>query len=341
MIVNAPADFLADLADGRPLVIVDSRLPDIVALHGAGARIVRAHADRHGLTLRHSPPRGVEEPLARLATPLPGVLALVAQTEASLRRLAAWWQEQGEAPPLVVVAESGLAALPELMAAALARAEAAARRVAALEAELAALRAEAGAAAAAPPQGEPHPDAPAPRIVRSQPVLALQDGGGTDLPPIAEPPAPPPPPAAPPAASAPAYGEAVLDAWQTGTDWELLDLRLRDLAFRGEGWPEVKFKFGVSQGDVTVEFRQSPSWPRCFTTWPGTESDAFGDKFVLVIGAEEVLGLERIAAGRDRALVTALAGIMPALVAEVLVGEEAEACVAAAGRFAARLGPGA
>ncbi|BDG71554.1 hypothetical protein Rmf_14830 [Roseomonas fluvialis] len=134
------------------------------------------------------------------------------------------------------------------------------------------------------------------------------------------------------------YTEVVLDARQRGTDWELLDLRVRDLAWRGERWRELKFKFGIAGSNAVLEFRRAPSWPRAFETWPGTESDAYGDKFVLVVEPERVVGLDRIALGRDTTLVAAIAVAMPRIVAEVLIEEEeAPACAAAATEIAARL----
>jgi hypothetical protein len=133
------------------------------------------------------------------------------------------------------------------------------------------------------------------------------------------------------------YTEVVLDARQRGTGWELLDLRVRGLAWRGERWRELKFKFGIAGNHAILEFRRAPSWPRAFETWPGTESDAYGDKFVLVVEAERVLGLDRIALGRDTTLVAAIAVALPRIVADVLTAEEAPACAAAAAEVAARL----
>jgi hypothetical protein len=136
----------------------------------------------------------------------------------------------------------------------------------------------------------------------------------------------------------PAFTEVVLDARQSGSGWELLDLRLRGLAFRGERWRELKFKFGIAGADVILEFRRAPSWPRAFETWPGTEADAYGDKFVLVLTDTAVVGLDQVAPGRDGTLIAALAWIMPGIVAELLEGPDAEPCAAAAERLAERLG---
>ncbi|CAH0180260.1 DUF6212 domain-containing protein [Roseomonas sp. CECT 9278] len=133
------------------------------------------------------------------------------------------------------------------------------------------------------------------------------------------------------------FAEVVLDARQSGSGWELLDLRLRGLAFRGERWRELKFKFGIAGPNVILEFRRAPSWPRAFETWPGTESDAYGDKFVLVVTDGAVIGLDLVAPGRDGTLVAALAGSMPRIVQEVLEADEAGACASAAARLAERL----
>ncbi|MBR0674480.1 DUF6212 domain-containing protein, partial [Neoroseomonas soli] len=143
LLVRAPTEDLPALFDGRPVIVVESRLPDTVALHGAGARICRAHLSPEGVTLRFGPPRSREAAPVTLQHPPPAVLALVAQTPLVLGRLAGWWRDGGLEPPVLIAAEGGLAALPELMTAALAAAGAAARRVCELEDRCAALRAEA------------------------------------------------------------------------------------------------------------------------------------------------------------------------------------------------------
>jgi hypothetical protein len=157
-------------------------------------------------------------------------------------------------------------------------------------------------------------------------------------------PAPPAPPPAhapllvpPPPAAAPR--RVVLDGRQQGEGWELLDLRVSGLSLGAETWREIKVKFGLSGEDVTLEFRRGPGWPPSFETWPGDETDAHGDKFVIVLGEERLWGLDRIAPGRDRALVTALAAAMPGLVAEVLEGADPGRFAEAAARLAVRLGP--
>jgi hypothetical protein len=160
-------------------------------------------------------------------------------------------------------------------------------------------------------------------------------------PPMPAPPAPPPAHAPllvpPPPAAAPR--RVVLDGRQQGEGWELLDLRVSGLSLGAETWREIKVKFGLSGEDVTLEFRRGPGWPPSFETWPGDETDAHGDKFVIVLGEERLWGLDRIAPGRDRALVTALAAAMPGLVAEVLEGADPGRFAEAAARLAVRLGP--
>ena len=134
------------------------------------------------------------------------------------------------------------------------------------------------------------------------------------------------------------FSEVVLDARQQGTGWELLDLRVSGLAWRGERWRELKFKFGTAGSNAMLEFRRAPSWPRAFETWPGTESDAYGDKFVLMFEPDQVAGLDRVAPGRDTSLIAAIAGALPRILAEVLTDGEASSCTAAAGDLATRLG---
>ncbi len=131
----------------------------------------------------------------------------------------------------------------------------------------------------------------------------------------------------------------MLDGRQAGPGWELLDLRLMGLAGGGERWEEIKLKFGLAGEDVTVEFRRAPGWPRAFEHWPGEETDAYGDKFVLVVGEERIWGLDRVAPGRDRALIETLAARMPAIVAMATAGADPGRFAEAARRLAARLGP--
>ncbi len=633
LLVRAPAADLPALFDGGPVIVVDSRLPDVVALRGGGARVCRAYFTPEGVMLRLGMPRKEDGDAPALDHPPPAVLALVAQTPLGMQRLAEWWRDRGLEPPVLITAESGLAALPELLAAALAETEAVSRRVCALEQRGAVLRQEAGqlrvavaamlntvagrpppametrlsqlpdtaspavrvtagaepllietglstsgvagvslhlagsatvalsvrligaetgrvlsawqvpataltggwlqlevpepvpgrpetlvlglravgeagevalsAASGAP--GEPalvvsalpvgarlvqplHMDwahwqgdaiAAVPRLAPAQMLaearlvgpgefkagttlarllalpedwvaarieygstpercaavrcdlrleagaaearlvlrsdegqpddaaaatpwrmlpanetrpFALPIAAGTPdvmielrgdgasavviLQPVlfpqapAEPPVPDtvmsPEPATqrmvqaqplralegayprdpwPAAASddaedgsrrdgAPHYAEATLDARQNGPGWELLDLRLRGLAFRGERWRELKFKFGVSGASVVLEFRRAPSWPRAFEAWPGTEADAYGDKFVMVLESDAFHGLDRVSEGRDTTLVSALAAAMPRLVAELLTHDSAGSCAGAAGRLA-------
>ncbi|MBW6396664.1 hypothetical protein KPL78_02340 [Roseomonas sp. HJA6] len=628
--VHAPAAALAALFDGRPTIVVDSRLPETVALDGAGARLCHAHFLADGVMLRLGPAHDGDTGPIVLAHPPGAVIAIVAQTPLGARRLAAWWRDHGLEPPTVIVAESGLAALPELLAVALDDAAAATRRVCEQEQRIVALRMEVeqlrgsvaallqAAAGRTPPEAEirmdlavdeaavplrlaagaearlfqpgmptagiarlslhlaeaanaglsvrligaetdrvlcawrvpaadlqagwlhletpepvsgrpqtllisvqaegeagevalsaaaERPGEPAlavatlpigaclvqplhmawedwygeaaPRVPRLAPAqmlaaarldgpgdldagsrerrtltlpaawettrlllgplpdhcaalrcdlrlgsgimearLALGDGAaatewrplspdetrpfslpaGDAAPEVAlelrgvgpavldvlapvlfanavtggvapeaagavEPPAPPIVqarplraleeaypreqwPEAPPSGTEAVtgldgkahYAEVVLDARQDEPSGRLIDLRLTGLASRGERWREVKFKFGVSGTKVVLEFRRAPSWPRVFEAWPGTESDEYGDKFFLVLDEEVVHGLDRVAPGRDAALVAVLAGIMPRLVAEILTEEDAGAFAEAAGRLAERLG---
>jgi hypothetical protein len=199
------------------------------------------------------------------------------------------------------------------------------------------------AAMIAPAAGHPQPvTAPTPPATAAAarprqidaPTLAAQP-----VPPAAAADAPPglilaPPPPAPPAPPA-----VILDGRQQGAGWALVDLRVANLALGPDRWEELKVKFGIAGEDVTLEFRRAPGWPRAFEAWPGEETDAFGDKFVIVLGEERLHGLDRIAPGRDRALVTALAGAMPALLAEALAGEDPGRFAEAAARLRARLGP--
>lgn len=190
---------------------------------------------------------------------------------------------------------------------------------------------------AAPPPVLPAPEPPRPTEVAAA-LPAPAPAAPVPLPaPPGPPPAytpllvPPPPPAAP--------RRVALDGRQQGEGWELLDLRVSGLSLGAETWREIKLKFGLSGEDVTLEFRRAPGWPASFEAWPGGEADAHGDKFVIVLGEERLWGLDRIAPGRDRALVTALAAAMLGLVAEVLEGVDPGRFAEAAARLALRLGP--
>jgi hypothetical protein len=190
--------------------------------------------------------------------------------------------------------------------------------------------------APAAPVALPEPSAgPAPALPEA--AAPLPEPSGKALPPAAALPPPAPLLAPPPPEAAPR--RVTLDGRQQGDGWELLDLRVTGLAFGAETWREIKVKFGLSGEDVTLEFRRAPGWPACFDTWPGGETDAHGEKFVIVLGEERLWGLDRIAPGRDRALVTALAAAMPGLVAEVLEGADPGRFAEAAARLALRLGP--
>lgn len=198
---------------------------------------------------------------------------------------------------------------------------------------------------APPPPLRPEPLPPPPPVIHAAPPPAaspLAQPLPTAAAPLPQPGAPPaaaPPPAAwtsPPSQTGPTV---VLDGRQAGPGWELLDLRLMGLAGGGERWEEIKLKFGLAGEDVTLEFRRAPGWPRAFEHWPGEETDAYGDKFVLVVGEERIWGLDRVAPGRDRALIETLAAQMPTIVATATAGADPGRFAEAARRLAARLGP--
>jgi hypothetical protein len=192
------------------------------------------------------------------------------------------------------------------------------------------------AAAAAHPQ---QPIAPAATPAAARPrQIAAPTLAALPLP-AALPDAPPGLILAPPPPAPPAPPSVMLDGRQQGEGWALIDIRVANLSLGADRWDELKLKFGIAGEDVTLEFRRAPGWPRAFEAWPGEETDAFGDKFVIVLGQERLHGLDRIAPGRDRALVTALAEAMPALVAEALAGDDPGRFAEAAARLRARLGP--
>jgi hypothetical protein len=204
------------------------------------------------------------------------------------------------------------------------------------------------AAARHPAPPRPEPLSPLAPLLRARPLaeaVPLRPDLSLPEPPLPSPPvrpeAPWPPfgPALPePPPPTPAEALAVaLDGRQAGAGWQLLDLRLSGLSGRGERWGEIKFKFGLSGEDVTLEFRRAPGWPRAFEEWPGEETDAYGDKFVIVVGEERLHGLDRVAPGRDRALIETLAARMPEIVAAATAGGDPGPFAEAAKRLAARL----
>ncbi|MDW8399980.1 MAG: DUF6212 domain-containing protein, partial [Acetobacteraceae bacterium] len=173
--VLAPAADLAALAAGGPLVVASAELPDLPALIVPGLALARLSWAGERAVLRLSMPSGAES-LAPVGHPPAGVLALVAAAEEDLGALPSWWTGAGLAAPPLVLAEGGLAALPELLALALREAAEGWRRVAALELELAvlreeteALRAAAAAMAASLPE---RPAAPAEAVAIRPPAPA-------------------------------------------------------------------------------------------------------------------------------------------------------------------------
>jgi Family of unknown function (DUF6212) len=143
------AEDLAAVFGAGPVIILDATLPDCLPLYGLGARVLRLQAVPDGLLLR---PAGATANVLtvgprrppRLLSQVPGdVLAVITREQATARRLIAWWQAVGgercSVPP-VVVAESGLAALPVLLRHALAEVSDLTARCVELELAMAALR---------------------------------------------------------------------------------------------------------------------------------------------------------------------------------------------------------
>ncbi len=133
------------------------------------------------------------------------------------------------------------------------------------------------------------------------------------------------------------FATARLDGCEAGENWAILDLRIEGLARGKDAWADVKMKFGITGTDMLLEFRRRPEWPRIFETWPGTETDAYGDKFTLFSDAGRIGGIERIAPGRDTALVGAVAEVLAAVVNMIAPAQDQWRFAEAAQRMAARL----
>lgn len=172
MNLRADPDHLPRLLGGGPMVVVAEGVMDPSPM-AAPALGVWVAAVRGGATLLH--PAGTRAPAPRGTVPVqappPGTLALVAPERLRVAALARWWAEAsgGPAPPFILAA-TGLAALPDL--------------VALLAGALA--EARSGGAAPSPPAARPEtaPLAPPPEPVDSAPPRPLDAG-------------PPPLPAAP------------------------------------------------------------------------------------------------------------------------------------------------
>lgn len=179
------------------------------------------------------------------------------------------------------------------------------------------------------PAEQPAP--PAPRTVNRRPAA------------VPRPMAPPPTEDAPAPttalrAQASRFATARLDGCEAGENWAILDLRIEGLVRGADTWPEAKMKFGITGTDLLLEFRRRAEWPRIFETWPGTDSDEYGDKFVLLADAARIEGIEHVAPGRDTALVAAIAEVLVAVVNMIAPAEDqwrfAEAAQRLSSRFA-------
>lgn len=72
----------------------------------------------------------------------------------------------------------------------------------------------------------------------------------------------------------------------TGEDYRHLDISLYGLATPGHAWPHVKLKLCRMNEARHLEFRRMPGWPTMFETWPGTETDRYGDVLHIAANAE-------------------------------------------------------
>lgn len=120
-----------------------------------------------------------------------------------------------------------------------------------------------------------------------------------------------------------------------------LDVTVSGLLAGGGLWRQVRLKLFDRRGGIGLEFRDMTGWPPVFDTWPGSAKDQYGPFWRL----EAAAGLRQLATARDRALIAALAEVLPDLAARAtatagLAAPEAEAWRDRARGFCAALALG-
>jgi hypothetical protein len=120
-----------------------------------------------------------------------------------------------------------------------------------------------------------------------------------------------------------------------------LDMTLTGLVAAAGLWRQVRTKLFERRGVLGLEFREMAGWPQMFDQWPGSARDDYGP-FWRIETAATAATLAELATPHDRALVAALAEMLPALArrgaaAEGLPPPEEAAWVDRAGRLAAAI----
>lgn len=91
-----------------------------------------------------------------------------------------------------------------------------------------------------------------------------------------------------------------------------LDVTISGLLAGGGLWRQVRLKLFERRGAIGLEFRQMAGWPPVFDAWPGSETDQYGPFWRLEAQTAE-RGLGQLATPHDRALIGALAEVLPDL----------------------------
>jgi hypothetical protein len=98
-----------------------------------------------------------------------------------------------------------------------------------------------------------------------------------------------------------------------------LDVTVSGLLAGGGLWRQVRLKLFDRRGAIGLEFRDMAGWPPVFEAWPGSEKDQYGPFWRLEAGMAKT-GLRRLATPRDRALIAALAEVLPDLATRAAAG---------------------
>lgn len=91
-----------------------------------------------------------------------------------------------------------------------------------------------------------------------------------------------------------------------------LDVTVSGLLAGGGLWRQVRLKLFDRRGAIGLEFRDMAGWPPVFDAWPGSEKDQYGPFWRLEAGMAKT-GLGQLATPHDRALIDAVAEVLPDL----------------------------
>ena len=91
-----------------------------------------------------------------------------------------------------------------------------------------------------------------------------------------------------------------------------LDVTISGLLAGGGLWRQVRLKLFERRGAIGLEFRDMAGWPPVFDAWPGSEKDQYGPFWRLEAGMAKT-GLGQLATPHDRALIDAVAEVLPDL----------------------------